>query len=87
MIGYSIARGIRRGWLDGSLKSVADRAWRAATERIDERGNVVDACVGTGGFPTVRDYLDRPAASGFDDRSGSMALWFGTEMERLAREA
>jgi hypothetical protein len=84
MIGYSIARGIRLGWLDPTLRDVADRAWRAVSERIDDRGNVVDACVGTGCQTTLRYYLDRPAASGFDDRSGSMALWFGTELERLS---
>lgn len=86
MIGYSIARGVRMGWLDRSLSEVATRAWRGVSERIDDKGNVVDACVGTGGQTSVRAYLDRPAASGFDDRSGSMALWFGTEMERLSRE-
>jgi rhamnogalacturonyl hydrolase YesR len=86
MIGYSIARGVRMGWLDRSLSEVATRAWRGVSERIDDKGNVVDACIGTGGQTSVRAYLDRPAASGFDDRSGSMALWFGTEMERLSRE-
>ena len=33
----------------------------------------------------VREYLDRPAIFGFDDRSGGMALWFAVEMERLDR--
>jgi hypothetical protein len=34
----------------------------------------------------LRSYLDRPANSGYDDRSGSMALWFAAEMERLSRD-
>ena len=46
---------------------------------------MVDACASTGVQNSVRDYLDRPAICGFDDRSGGMALWFATEMERLER--
>lgn len=85
MMGYSIARGLRRGWLDGEWRQTLDLAWRGVSERIDDVGNVVDACASTGVQQNVRDYLDRPAIYGFDDRSGGMALWFALEMERLAR--
>ena len=50
------------------------------------QGNVVDGCASTGAQENLKDYLDRPAIFGFDDRSGGMALWFAVEMERLARE-
>ena len=36
-------------------------------------------------MPDMRAYLDRAALSGHDDRTGSMALWFACEMERLRR--
>ena len=85
MIGYSIARGLRRGWLDDEWRQSLDLAWQGVSERIDDVGNVVDACASTGVQQNVRDYLDRPAIYGFDDRSGGMALWFALEMERLAR--
>ena len=52
---------------------------------MDDIGNVVDGCASTGVQNNVRDYLDRPAIFGLDDRSGGMALWFAVEMERLAR--
>ena len=87
MTGYSIARGLRRGWLDGEWRQTLDLAWQGVSERIDDVGNVVDACASTGVQQNVRDYLDRPAIYGFDDRSGGMALWFALEMERLARGA
>ena len=83
MIGYAVARGLRRGWLDESYGGLLERAWRGASQRIDGDGNVTDACEGTGLMASRRDYLDRQAISGFDDRSGSMALWFATEMGRL----
>ena len=85
MIGYAMARGLRRGWLAASFREAADLAWQGVAERIDDVGNVVDACASTGVQNNVRDYLDRPAIFGFDDRSGGMALWFAVEMERLDR--
>jgi rhamnogalacturonyl hydrolase YesR len=87
MLGYSIARGLRRGWLEDEWRQTLDLAWQGVAERIDDVGNVVDACASTGVQQNVRDYLDRPAVYGFDDRSGGMALWFALEMERLARGA
>ncbi len=85
MMGYSVARGLRRGWLSQDYRDVVALAWQGVAERIDDVGNVVDACASTGVQNTVRDYLDRPAIFGFDDRSGGFALWFAVEMERLAR--
>ena len=39
-----------------------------------------------GAQDNLKAYLDRRTIFGFDDLSGSMALWFAVEMERLARE-
>ena len=86
MAGYALARGLGRGWLDSSYQAMLDRAWQGVSERIDGEGNVVDGCASTGTQATLKEYLDRPAVFGFDDRSGGMALWFAVEMERLARD-
>ena len=85
MMGYAMARGIRLGFLPDEFGSVVERAWQGVAERVDDVGNVVDACASTGVHENVREYLDRPAIFGYDDRSGGMALWFAVEMERLAR--
>ena len=85
MMGYALARGLRRGWIGDEYRQPLESAWQGVSERIDDVGNVVDACASTGVQQNVRDYLDRPAIYGFDDRSGGMALWFAVEMERLAR--
>ena len=40
--------------------------------RIDLEGKeLVDVCTGTGKFPTLEDYLLRPAILGRDDRGGA----------------
>ena len=85
MMGYSLSRGLRHGWLPDDYRDAAELAWQGVAERIDDVGNVMDACASTGVQQNVRDYLDRPAIYGFDDRSGGFALWFAVEMERLAR--
>jgi rhamnogalacturonyl hydrolase YesR len=86
MFGYAAARGLRRGWLDLSFLEPVRLAWQGAAQRIDDEGRVVDACASTDTQANVMEYLDRPAVSGFDDRSGGMALWFAVELERLAQD-
>jgi len=85
MTGYAMARGLRLGLLAADFREAVDLAWEGVAERIDDVGGVVDACASTGVQNNVREYLDRPAIFGFDDRSGGMALWFAVEMERLDR--
>ena len=89
MVGYALARGLREGWLpdgeDSGYRTGVELCWRAVSERIDDDGGVVDGCISTGVMPDMRAYLDRAALSGHDDRTGSMALWFACEMERLRK--
>jgi hypothetical protein len=85
MIGYAMARAVRRGWLDAAYRPTIDRAWQGVTERIDDVGGLVDCCTNTGVQENVQAYLDRPAIFGRDDRGGAMALWFAVEMEQLVR--
>ena len=80
----AIARGIRLGWIDAKIyRPVVDRAWRALAAHITEDGAIVDICTGTGSQATLRQYLDRAAISGFDDRGGAMGLLAAIEMYEL----
>jgi rhamnogalacturonyl hydrolase YesR len=83
MIGYAMARGLRRGWLDTSYHSAVERAWQGVVERIDNHGGLVDCCTNTGVQDSLQAYLDRPAIFGRDDRGGAMALWFALELAQL----
>jgi len=85
MIGYAMARAVRRGWLDASYRHTIDLAWQGVAERIDDTDGLVDCCTNTGVQENLQAYLDRPAIFGRDDRGGAMALWFAIEMEQLAR--
>ena len=86
MIGYALARGLRLGWLTGDdaarYRAGLNACWRALSERVDQAGNVVDGCISTGVMPDMRAYLNRTAVNGYDDRTGSLALWFACEMAR-----
>ena len=86
MVGYAMARGMRLGWLDESYANALMLAWQGVSERIDDEGGLVDVCTGTGVMSSTREYLDRPAIFGWDERGGAMALWFACEMERYLRD-
>jgi len=86
MIGYSIARGIRLGWLDKKYMKYLDKIWRAVSSRIDDTAGLVDVCTGTGFQGVKSDYIYRKGEYGYDDRGGSMAIWFSTEMAKLLIE-
>jgi rhamnogalacturonyl hydrolase YesR len=81
MIGFAMQRGIRRGWLNkDDYQPCVERAWRAIKERTGADGKLVNVCTGTGKQKTLRDYLERPAINGRDDRGGAMGLLFATEL-------
>jgi unsaturated rhamnogalacturonyl hydrolase len=83
MITYAMMHGVRRGWLDAKTYAPAiESAWNALKLRIAADGSLVDVCTGTGKQKSLRDYYDRPAILGRDDRGGAMALMVATERQR-----
>lgn len=83
----SLARGIRLGWLDPSLRPAADALWKGLAARIANDGRLADVCTGTGAGAGLRHYYDRPAIFGLDDRGGAMSLLASIEMALLTGEA
>lgn len=87
MITFAIVRGLRQGWLEPeSWQPVVDKAWTAVKSRIGPDGRLVDVCTGTGRMNSLRDYLDRTAILGRDDRGGAMGLMVATEIAFWERE-
>ena len=87
MTTFAMTRGLRNGWLDReAYEPVVVRAWQAIKTRIGNDGNLVDVCTGTGKQKSFRDYLDRKAILGRDDRGGAMALMVSTEIAFAERE-
>ena len=87
MITFAMVRGLRSGWIDRKrYEPVIDRAWEALKARIAPSGDLVDVCTGTGKQKSLRDYFDRTAILGRDDRGGAMALMISTEIAYWQRE-
>ncbi len=87
MISFAIVRGLRRGWLEATeWQPVVDKAWTAIKSRIGPEGQLVDVCTGTGKMKSLRDYYDRTAILGRDERGGAMALMLATELAFWERE-
>ena len=83
MIGFSMTRGIRRGWLsEQKYRSAVEKAWHAIRSRISSDGTLFDVCTGTGKQRSVADYYNRTAILGSDDRGGAMALLFALELHQ-----
>jgi rhamnogalacturonyl hydrolase YesR len=81
MITFAMVRGLRNGWLpQAHYEPGVNRAWDALKTRIAPDGGLVDVCTGTGKQKTLRDYFDRTAILGPDDRGGAMALMVSTEI-------
>jgi unsaturated rhamnogalacturonyl hydrolase len=81
MITFAILRGLSHGWLDeNTYRPVAQRAWEAIKLRVGPDGTLFDVCTGTGKQRSLREYLDRPAILGRDERGGAMALMVAAEM-------
>lgn len=87
MTTFAIARGLRHGWLDrATYEPIVRRAWPSLQARIGAQGQLVDVCTGTGKMKSLREYFDRPANFGKDDRGGAMALMVCTELALAERE-
>ena len=66
---------------------IGTEGWVGRMIRELDHGGLVDVCTGTGVQQNRRDYLDRPAIFGPDERGGALSLWFVTEMESFQRES
>ena len=87
MTTFAMTRGLRKGWLKkDEYEPAVLRAWEAIKTRIGHEGRLVDVCTGTGKQKSFRDYLDRKAILGRDDRGGAMALIVSTEIAFAERE-
>ncbi|MDF1811016.1 MAG: glycoside hydrolase family 88 protein [Verrucomicrobiales bacterium] len=84
MISYAALVGIRLGILEkNQWDDVLKKSWKAIDARISPDGREVrGACTGTGKQKSLEAYLTRKEINGYDDRSGSMALLFASEMKR-----
>ena len=83
IIGFSMQRGINRGWLDRSeFEPAVARAFAAVSQRTDENGGFIDVSESTNKQPSLEAYLDRAALAGRDARTGGFALLFAVERTR-----
>ena len=81
MIGFALARGLDRGWIEGrEYERAVERAWTAVNSRSSSSGTFIDVCESTARITSLEQYLERMAILGEDARGGAMALLFATEL-------
>lgn len=81
MIGWAMARGIRRGWISAEeYQPHVSLAWKAIESRTSSSGEFKNVCPSTGKLKTLQEYLNRTPTQGKDDRGGAMGLLFVSEL-------
>ncbi|MBR0269876.1 MAG: glycoside hydrolase family 88 protein [Prevotella sp.] len=83
---YCLAHAVNEGWIDAkAFGPVALLGWHAVQSAVNDRGQVVNVCVGTGMGFDAAFYAHRPthvmAAHGYGP-----TLWAGAEIIRLLNE-
>ncbi|WP_462317178.1 glycoside hydrolase family 88/105 protein [Marinilabilia sp.] len=75
MFTYAYIVGIKKGWLDEKTYAPAARkGWLALTEKINDKGEISDVCVGTNEMHGADAYLQRPRRTG-DFHGQAPVLW------------
>lgn len=65
MFTFAMVTGVKKGWLDGKTYGApARKAWLGLVEKLDEKANIKDVCVGTNKGFSVKYYLDRERETG-----------------------
>jgi rhamnogalacturonyl hydrolase YesR len=81
MIGFSMLRGVREGWLDArTFQPHVQRAWNAVLTRSGKDGAFIDVSESTNKQESLEAYLHREALLGRDPRTGGMVMLFAVEM-------
>jgi unsaturated rhamnogalacturonyl hydrolase len=83
MFVYALASGLQKGWLtenDFMDKTLA--GWRALAGYVNEKGEVMNVCVGTNAKDNKKHYLTRPKSTG-NFHGQAATLWAATAMIRL----
>lgn len=81
IIGFSMQRGIRRGWLtQAEFGPIVARAFTAVSQRTDSDGSFIDVSESTNKQPSLEAYLQREALHGPDPRTGAFALLLAVEL-------
>lgn len=60
MFTFSIARGVKEGWIHPEYTAVAESGLKGILSKITPSGDVTDICVGTGIMPALSYYYNRP---------------------------
>ena len=86
MYTYSYIVGIKNGWLDAKTYGPAARkGWLALTEKINEKGEISDVCIGTNEMIGAEAYLKRIRRTG-DFHGQAPVLWCANALLELNKE-
>ena len=83
MFVYALATGVNNRWLTSpEYRRAAIRGWNALSKQVDERGNVLNACIETDEGCSADYYRKRPTRTG-DYHGQAATLWAASAMLQM----
>lgn len=81
MFAYALSEGINQGLLiEPAYKEAVLKAWKALTDRMNDKGALTGVCAGTGQSMDPQYYLDRPRIDG-DFHGQAPLIWLIENLE------
>lgn len=83
MFVFALATGLERGWLpEDEFRDKTLAGWKALSGYVNNKGEVINVCVGTNAKDNKKHYLTRPRSTG-NFHGQAAALWAAAAMIRL----
>ena len=83
MFMFALASGLDQGWLStDKYTGNINKGWDALSGYVNEKGEVMDVCIGTNAKDNKKHYLTRPKTTG-NFHGQAAVLWAATAMVRL----
>ncbi len=80
---YALASGLDKGWLPSDeYRENTLKGWKALAGYVNNKGEVMNVCVGTNAKDNKKHYLTRPKSTG-NFHGQAAVLWAATAMTRL----
>lgn len=85
MFTYAIAKAVNEGWIDKRYHTIALNGWKGLRGKINEKGEIIGVCIGTGIRDDLPFYYTRPTPHNDFHGTGAVLL-AGVEMLKLKKQ-
>jgi unsaturated rhamnogalacturonyl hydrolase len=82
MFTYTVAKAVNEGWIPKTYINIAKEGWKGVASKIDQKGQIIDVCIGTGTSEALSFYYKRAVPLN-DVHGHGPVLLAGSEMVKF----